>query len=84
MSFGALQSTSVNCLQHHCHEMPVKAKFEQLRLYCRAHLYAIASNLNNPASAAIKGNWQERFPDNPKFISFNIMTKHFLNLLRII
>ena len=81
---GALQSTSINCSQHHCNEMPLKIKFEQLYLYNRAHLYTLVSDLNHPASAVIKDNWQERFPSNPNFILSVSQKIIFLNLLRII
>ena len=79
----ALQSPPINCLQHHCNEMPVKIKFEQLCLYYRAHLCTFTSDLNHRTSAVIKDSWKERFPDNPNFTSFNVMTKHFFESSQI-
>ena len=36
---GALKSTPINYLQHHCKEISVKIKFEQLCLYYGARLH---------------------------------------------
>ena len=73
---GAMRSTPVNCLQVHCNEMPLKLKFEQLCLNFRAYLGTFA---NHPSSSVVQNSWQERFPDNPGFCSFNMRTKGFLD-----
>ena len=54
---GALQITTNNCLLHHCNEMPMKIKFEQLCVYNRAHLYTFTLNSDHSTSAVIKHNW---------------------------
>ena len=73
---GALKSTPINCLQHHCNEMPATTKFEQLCLYYRTHLCTITSHSNQPISADIKDIWQDRFPDSPNF-TFQYCDKAF-------
>ena len=72
---GAMRSTPINCLQVHCNEMPLKLKFEKLCLNFRAYLRAFA---NHPSSSVVQDSWQERFPDNAGFCSFNMRTKVFL------
>ena len=73
---GAMRSTPINCLQVHCNEMPLKLKFEQLCLNFRAYLGTFA---NHPSSSVVQNSWQERFPDNPGFCSFNMRTKGFFD-----
>ena len=73
---GAMRSTPINCLQVHCIEMPLKLKFEQLCLNFRAYLGTFA---NHPSSSVVQDSWQERFPDNPGFCSFNMRTKGFFD-----
>ena len=63
--------------------MHVKKKFEKLCIYYRARLRTLATDSNNPSSAVIKDNWQERFPYNPNFTFFKIMTKHFFETSQI-
>ena len=73
---GAMRSTHINCLQVHCNEMPLKLKFEQLCLNFRTYLGTFA---NHPSSSVIQDSWQERFPDNFGFCSFNMRTKGFFH-----
>ena len=56
--------------------MPLKLKFEQLSLNFRAYLRTFA---NHPSSSVVQDSWQERFPDNPGFCSFNMRTKGFFD-----
>ena len=77
---GAMRSTPINCLQVHCNEMPLKLIFEQLCLNFRAYLRTFA---NHPSSFVIQDSWQERFPDNPGFCSFNMRTKCFFDKLNM-
>ena len=72
---GALRSTPIDCLQHHCNEMPLKIRFYQLCLYYRAHLSTFT---DHPTPAVILDSWQERWPENhTNFNSFNMQTKNF-------
>ena len=71
-----MRSSSINCLQVHCNEMPLKLKFEQQCLNFRAYLGTFA---NHPSSSVVQDSWQERFPDNPDFCSFNMRTKGFFD-----
>ena len=73
---GAMRCTPINCLQVHCNEMPSKLRFEQLCLKIRAYLGTFA---NHPNSSVVQDSWQERFPDNPNFSSFNMRTKEFFD-----
>ena len=67
-----MRSTLINCMQVHCHEMPLKLKFEQLCLNFRAYLGTFE---DYPSLFVVQDSWQERLPDNPGFCSFNIRTK---------
>ena len=71
---GALRSTPINCLQHYCNEMPLKIKFQQLCLYYRAYISTFS---DHPSLSTIRDSWQERYPEQANFCSFNMRTKNF-------
>ena len=73
---GAMRSTPINCLQVYYNKMPLKLKFEQLCLNFRAYLEKFD---NHPSSSVVQNSWQEKFPDNPGFCSFNIRPNGFFN-----
>jgi len=70
---GAMTSTSIVCLQHTCHEMPLHIKHRLLCFEYKVHLLTFREH---PGLSLVTDCWQAIFPDTRNFCSFNMFTKH--------